>query len=237
MTPSGARGNQPLVLVVEDEPVIRKFLRPALEEHGYAYVEAGTGTEGIAQASTRVPELVLLDLGLPDMDGIDVVRRIRSWSSLPIIVLTARGRERDKVQALDAGADDYVTKPFSMPELLARMRVALRHRAQVTSGEEPSTVEAGRVRIDLARREVTVDDAEIALTPIEFRLLASLARHAGRVLTHDFLLREVWGPTHKEERHYLRVYMAQLRQKLESDPGRPRVLLTETGVGYRLADE
>lgn len=236
MTPSAA-GSPPLVLVVEDEAVIRKFLRPALEEHGYTYAEAGTGTEGIAQASTRVPELVLLDLGLPDMDGLDVVRRIRSWSSLPIIVLTARGRERDKVQALDAGADDYVTKPFSMPELLARMRVALRHRAQVASGEEPSMVEAGRVRIDLARRQVTVDGAEATLTPIEFRLLAALARHAGRVLTHDFLLREVWGPSHTEERHYLRVYMAQLRQKLENDPARPRILLTETGVGYRMADE
>jgi len=225
-----------LVLVVEDELAIRKFLRAALEGQGYSYFEAETGAEGIAQASTRVPDLVLLDLGLPDLDGLEVVRRIRSWSSLPIIVLTARGRERDKVQALDAGADDYVTKPFSMPELLARMRVALRHRAEVDSGKEPSVFEAGDVRIDFARRRVMRNGTEVALTPIEFRLLGTLARHAGRVLTHEFLLREVWGPSHTEERHYLRVYMAQLRHKLEADPGRPRILLTETGVGYRLAE-
>jgi two-component system KDP operon response regulator KdpE len=233
----GKEGAATLVLVVEDEVAIRKFLRAALEGQGYAYAEAGTGAEGIAQASMRVPDVVLLDLGLPDLDGLEVVRRIRSWSGLPIIVLTARGRERDKVEALDAGADDYVTKPFSMPELLARMRVALRHRAQVASGEEPSVIEAGSVRIDLGRRRVAVNGDEVTLTPIEFRLLAVLARHAGRVLTHEFLLREVWGPAHTDERHYLRVYMAQLRHKLESDPGRPRILVTETGVGYRLADE
>jgi two-component system KDP operon response regulator KdpE len=226
-----------LVLAIEDEAAIRKFLRAALESQGYAYAEAESGAEGIAQAATRVPDLVLLDLGLPDMDGLEVVRQIRSWSSVPIIVLTARGRERDKVQALDAGGDDYVTKPFSMPELLARMRVALRHHARTVADDGEAVVDAGPIRIDLARRRVTVNGSEVALTPIEYRLLALLARHAGRVLTHDFLLREVWGPTYTTQRHYLRVHMAQLRHKIEAEPARPRILLTELGVGYRMADE
>jgi two-component system KDP operon response regulator KdpE len=237
MTSPDGTGAPSLVLVIEDEPSIRKFLRAALESHGYAYAEAGTGADGIAQAAARVPDLLLLDLGLPDLDGLEVVRRIRSWSAAPIIVLTARGKERDKVLALDSGADDYVTKPFSMPELLARMRVAFRHRARVLSEAEVTVIEAGPVRIDLARRRVTAGGADVALTPIEFRLLSMLARHAGRVLTHEFLLREVWGPTSTSQHHYLRVYMAQLRHKLEPDPGRPRILLTETGVGYRMADE
>jgi two-component system, OmpR family, KDP operon response regulator KdpE len=225
-----------VVLVIEDEAPIRKFLRVALESQGYVYVEATTGAEGVAQAGMRSPDLVLLDLGLPDVDGLEVVRRIRSWSAVSILVLTARGRERDKVQALDAGADDYVTKPFSMPELLARMRVALRHRARVGAAEEPSVFEEGPLRIDFARRRVFTHGTEVSLTPIEFRLVSVLARHAGRVLTHDFLLREVWGPSYTAEHHYLRVYMAQLRHKLEAEPGRPRLLLTETGVGYRMAD-
>jgi two-component system KDP operon response regulator KdpE len=225
-----------VVLVIEDEAAIRKFLRVALESQGYHYAEATTAEEGLAQAGTRAPDLVLLDLGLPDRDGLEVVRRIREWSSVPILVLTARGRERDKVQALDAGADDYVTKPFSMPELLARMRVALRHRARAGALEEESVFERGSFRIDFARRRVTARGADVALTPIEYRLVAMLARHAGRVLTHEFLLREVWGPSYTEQHHYLRVYMAQLRHKLEAEPARPRLLLTETGVGYRMAD-
>jgi two-component system KDP operon response regulator KdpE len=226
-----------VVLVIEDEAPIRKFLRVALESQGYDYVEAATGEEGVTQAGTRAPDLVLLDLGLPDLDGFEVVRRIRGWSAVPILVLTARGRDRDKVQALDAGADDYVTKPFSMPELLARMRVALRHRARGGPPEALSVFEQGPLRIDFARRRVTVRGADVSLTPIEYRLVSTLALHAGRVLTHEFLLREVWGPAYTTQNHYLRVYMAQLRHKLEAEPGRPRLLLTETGVGYRMADE
>ena len=223
------------VLLIEDEPPIRRFLRAALEGQGYEIVESETGRDGLAQTTMRVPDLVLLDLGLPDIDGFEIVRRIREWSGLPIIVLTARGQDGDKVRALDAGADDYVTKPFSMPELLARMRVALRHRAQAGS-EDGGVFEIDRLRIDLARRRVTVGGEEVQLTPIEFRLLSTLARHAGRVLTHDALLREVWGPSSVGQRHYVRIYMAQLRRKIEIDPARPRILLTELGVGYRLKE-
>ncbi|HKO21147.1 MAG TPA: response regulator [Candidatus Eisenbacteria bacterium] len=224
----------PVALLIEDEVGIRRFLRAALEGQGFACVEATTGSEGIAHAATRAPEIVLLDLGLPDMDGLDVMRRIREWSTVPIVVLTARGKEREKVEALDGGADDYITKPFSVLELLARVRAARRYRAE--SGTSAEIVESGRLRIDMARRRVSVLGNAVQLTPIEYRLLATLARHAGRVLTHEFLLREVWGPTSTEQRHYLRVYMAQLRQKLEADPSRPTVLMTEPGVGYRMAD-
>ena len=229
-------GTPALVLVIEDEGAIRRFLRAGLEGQGYHCVEGGTGGEGITQAATRSPDVILLDLGLPDLDGLAVVRRIREWSGIPIIVLTARGQERDKIDALDGGADDYVTKPFSMPELLARMRVALRHRTRAGSDPETSVLEFGNLRIDLARRRVSVGDAPVQLTRIEYRLLTTLARHAGRVLTHEFLLREVWGPAYTDQHHYLRVYMAQLRHKLEPDPGRPRLLMTETGVGYRMAE-
>jgi two-component system KDP operon response regulator KdpE len=232
-TPAGA---PVVVLVVDDEAPIRKFLRAGLEGQGYSLVEASTGRDAVAEAATRAPDLVLLDLGLPDIDGLDVVRRVREWSSMPIIVLTARGQERDKIRALDAGADDYVTKPFSMAELLARMRVALRHRARAASDREESVVELDDVRIDFARRSVAVDGTEVKLTPIEYRLLSLLARHAGRVLTHEQILREVWGPGYTSQHHYLRVYMGQLRHKLERDPARPRVLLTEPGVGYRLRE-
>lgn len=225
-----------LVLVIEDEEAIRRFLRRGLESQGYRCLESTTGEEGIAQAATRNPDLVLLDLGLPDLDGIGVAERIREWSSVPIIVLTARGQEQDKIRALDGGADDYVTKPFSMPELLARMRVALRRRSRAGS-EEESVIERGLLRIDLPRRQVTLGGIPVPLTRIEYQLLTTLARHAGRVLTHAFLLKEVWGPAYTSQHHYLRVYMAQLRQKLEADPARPRLLLTETGVGYRMADE
>jgi two-component system KDP operon response regulator KdpE len=236
MSGPATQATPPAVLLIEDEAPIRKFLRAALEGEGYAIVETGTGQEGLTQTAMRVPDLVLLDLGLPDIDGFEILRRIREWSGLPIIVLTARGQDGDKVRALDAGADDYVTKPFSMSELLARMRVALRHRAQAGADDGGSVIEIDRLWMDLARHEVKVGGAGVELTPIEFRLLATLARHAGRVLTHDFLLREVWGPSAVGQHHYLRVYMAQLRRKVERDPARPRILLTELGVGYRLRD-
>ena len=236
MTADRPQGASVLILVVEDEAPIRKFLRAGLEGQGYRLVEAQDGKDGIAQAATRSPDLVLLDLGLPDIDGLEVVRRVREWSAMPIIVLTARGRDDDKVRALDAGADDYVTKPFSMPELLARLRAALRRHTRLESGGADSVVEVGPLRIDLPRRHVTLDGTEITLTPIEYRLLTTLARQAGRVLTRESLLREVWGPGHATQHHYLRVYMAQLRHKIEADPARPKLLLTETGVGYRMAE-
>jgi two-component system KDP operon response regulator KdpE len=234
MTPD--RDLPPLVLVIEDEPQMLRFLRPALEGHGYRMIEATTGRDGITQASTRSPDLVLLDLGLPDLDGLEVTGRIREWSRVPIVVISARGREDDKVAALDAGADDYVTKPFGVRELLARLRVALRHTAQA-DGAESSRLEFGPLAIDLEKRRVTRDGETIHLTPIEYRLLVELARHPGKVLTHSHLLRQVWGPGYVQQSHYLRVYMAQLRRKLEADPARPRYLLTEAGVGYRFADE
>jgi len=226
----------PLLLIIEDDPAIQRFLRAGLDSQGYRHVESSTGADGLAQAATRAPDLVLLDLGLPDLDGLDVVRRLREWSVVPVIVLSARGQEQDKIHALDAGADDYVTKPFAMGELLARVRVALRHRDSVLAGEEPGVLQIDELSIDLARRRVSVDGAEVRLTPIEFRLLSMLARHAGRVLTHQQLLREVWGPGHAQQHHYVRVYMAQLRHKIERDPSLPRWLLTEPGVGYRLQD-
>lgn len=236
MSAAGPGGPPPLVLLLEDEAPIRRFLRVGLEGEGYALEEATTGHEGLTRAATRAPDLVLLDLGLPDQDGMTVLQRLREWSTVPVIVLTARGQEHAKVRALDSGADDYVTKPFSMPELLARMRVALRHRARL-SGEDEAVFTSGPLRVDLARRVVSVEDRPVALTPIEYRLLTTLVRHAGRVLTHDFLLREVWGPAARGQSHYLRVHMSQLRRKLEADPARPRLLLTELGVGYRLRSE
>jgi two-component system, OmpR family, KDP operon response regulator KdpE len=236
MTTERSQAPPPLVLIVDDEAPIRRFLRAGLESQGYRPLEATTGNDGIAQAATRAPDLMLLDLGLPDLDGFEIVRRLREWSTMPIIVLTARGREGDKVRALDLGADDYVTKPFSMPELLARIRAALRRRLQLEEGQEASVIEVGQLRVDLARRRVTVGGAVVQFTPIEYRLLTTLARQAGRVLTHESLLREVWGPSYTAQHHYLRVYMAQLRHKIEADPARPRLLLTESGVGYRMAE-
>jgi two-component system, OmpR family, KDP operon response regulator KdpE len=230
-TPETGAVAPPLILVVDDEPPIRRFLRVALEAQGYRVAEAATAQEAIAQAATRSPELILLDLGLPDLDGFEVVRRVREWSAIPVIVLSARGREDDKIRALDAGADDYVTKPFATGELLARMRAALRRHAR--GDDDAAVVGSGELRIDLGRRQVTVAGAEVRLTPIEYRLLVALARHPGRVLTHEHLLREVWGPGYTTQHHYLRVYMAQLRHKLEAEPSRPRWLLTEPGVGYR----
>jgi len=225
----------PLLLVVEDEPQMRRFLRASLTSHGFGVAEAGSAAEAIAAATSRSPEVILLDLGLPDDDGIAVTRRFREWSRVPIIVISARGREEDKVEALDAGADDYLTKPFGVNELLARVRVALRH-SQQTAGTGTPVIEVGDLRLDLSRREVTLGGQELRLTPIEYRLLAYLAQNAGRVLTHRQILKEVWGPGHTENTHYLRVFMAQLRRKVESDPAQPRLLSTEPGVGYRLRD-
>jgi len=223
----------PLVLVVDDEPQVRRFLRAALVYRGYRLVEAESVREAEQLATGHNPDVYLLDLTLPDGDGVDLARRLREWTAAPIIVLSARGREEDKVNALDAGADDYLTKPFGVNELLARLRVALRH-AQA-SPEQPAVLEAGPLRMDLARREVTVEGREVRLTPTEFRLLALLARHAGKVLTHRQILREVWGPN-ANEAHYVRVHMAELRKKIEADPARPRLLVTEPGVGYRLRE-
>jgi two-component system KDP operon response regulator KdpE len=226
----------PLVLVVEDEPQMRRFLRPALEGQGYRVTEAATVSEGLIQASSFNPDLVLLDLGLPDGDGVDVTRRIREWSAVPIVVISARGQESDKVAALDAGADDYLTKPFGMAELLARLRVARRHTERLGAETSEAVFERQGLRVDLAKRQVTRDGNEIHLTPLEYKLLATLVRYAGRVITHRQLLKEVWGPGAANETQYLRVYMAQLRHKIEKDPARPALLLTESGVGYRFRD-
>jgi two-component system KDP operon response regulator KdpE len=227
--------NAPLVLVVEDESPIRRFLRAALAE-AYRFNEAESGEEGLRVAVAQPPDLVVLDLGLPDIDGLEVIKRLREWSSAPIIVLSARGQEHDKVAALDAGADDYLTKPFGVGELLARVRVALRHAARAGDGDG-TQIRIDQLLVDLGARRVFVGEREVHLTPLEYRLLVTLARHTGKVLTHRFLLKEVWGPGEAAETHYLRVYMAALRRKIEIDPARPRYLLTEQGVGYRLADQ
>jgi two-component system, OmpR family, KDP operon response regulator KdpE len=227
-------GVSPVVLLIEDEPQMRRFLRAALESHDYRLVEAATAREGVAQATGRNPDVILLDLGLPDGDGIDLTRRLREWATTPIIVISARGKEQDKVAALDAGADDYLTKPFGVDELLARLRVALRHVER--TGDGP-VFTVGDLRVDLSARQVLVGTAEVHLTPTEYKLLATLVRDAGKVITHRHLLKEVWGPNSLEHTHYLRVYMTQLRHKLERDPARPRYLVTEPGVGYRLKAE
>ncbi len=226
-----------LVLIVEDEPQIRRFLRATLTNHGYHLLEAVNAQEGLAYAATHNPALIILDLGLPDLDGLEVTKQVREWSEVPILVLSARGQEQDKIAALDAGADDYLTKPFGVGELLARMRVALRHAQQVSdAGEQPIFI-VGDLTVDLARRQVMVAEAEVHLTPIEYNLLKTLVQHAGKVVTQTQLLKEVWGPAYADESHYLRVYMSQLRRKIEVDPARPRYLLTEPGVGYRLKAE
>jgi two-component system KDP operon response regulator KdpE len=227
----------PTVLLIEDEPQMRRFLRAALGNQPYQLIEAPTAREGLAQAAGRNPDLVLLDLGLPDADGLTVTREIRSWSRTPIIVISARGQEQDKVAALDAGADDYLTKPFGVEELLARMRVALRHAALAAGGSAEPVFEAHGVRVDLANRQVFVRGTEVHLTPLEYKLLQELVRHAGKVLTHRHLLKEVWGANAINHNHYLRVYITQLRHKLEEDPAQPRLLQTETGVGYRLRSD
>ena len=227
----------PLVLVVEDEPRMRRFLRASLRVHGYRLIEAERAAEALHLAASHNPEMVLLDLGLPDGDGIEVIRRLRSWMRAPVVVISARGREDDKVAALDAGADDYLTKPFGVRELMARLRVALRHaRAAASRASDPSIFESGPLRVDLGRREVSVAGAEVHLTPLEYRILAYMAQHAGMVVTHGQILREVWGPSYAAEPHLVRVHVAELRRKLEDEPARPRHLITEPGVGYRLRD-
>ncbi len=227
----------PVILIIEDEPPMRRFLRTTLRAQGYQALEAGSAREGLAQCAGRNPDVILLDLGLPDADGLDTARALRDLSRAPIIVLSARGREYDKVAALDRGADDYLTKPFGVPELLARVRVALRRAALPSNAPAQPVFAVGGLRVDLLRRQVFREGAEVHLTPTEYKLLAALIREAGRVITHRQLLEEVWGVNYVDQGHYLRVYMAQLRHKLELDPSRPRLLTTEPGVGYRLRDE
>jgi two-component system KDP operon response regulator KdpE len=227
----------PLVLIIEDEPHMRRFLRATLRGNAFQVVEAASAREGLAQAAGRNPEIILLDLGLPDRDGREVTRELRSTTRAPIIILSARGQEHEKVALLDLGADDYLTKPFGAAELLARIRVALRHAVAPAEGMEEPILLAGEVSVDVLRRQVWRGGEAVHLTPTEYKLLLTLVRHAGRVLTHRQLLQEVWGASYVEQTHYLRVYMAQLRHKLERDPTRPRLLLTEPGVGYRLREE
>ena len=226
---------KPLILVIEDDPQIRRFLRATLAAEDYQFHEAVTAAEGIAQAAARQPDLVLLDLGLPDRDGLDVIREIRCWSQMPIVVLSARGQEKDKIDALDLGADDYVAKPFAVGELLARIRATLRRAAPLAPDGVDPIVRFGNVQADFEKRIITVGGQEVHLTPNEYKLLQVLTKHAGRVVTQRQLLNEVWGPQHTEQSQYLRVYVAQLRRKLEQDPARPRYLQTEPGVGYRLS--
>ncbi len=225
---------KPAILVIEDEPQMLRFLRTSLSTHAYRVLEAQTARDGLARAAEHSPDVILLDLGLPDQDGLEVTARLRGWSQAPVIVISARGRDEDKIEALDRGADDYLTKPFSVGELLARIRVALRHQARAKSGDVESVFTSGALRVDFAAREVRLDGAPVHLTPTEYELLGVLIRHAGRVVTHRQLLTEVWGPEHLEDAPYLRVFMGHLRQKLEADPARPRLLLNEPGVGYRL---
>lgn len=228
-------GAAPVALLIEDEAQIRRFVRAALEAEGWLVFEAATARQGLSEAATRRPDLVIADLGLPDGDGVDMVRDLRSWSVVPVIVLSARADESDKVLALDAGADDYIAKPFGIPELLARVRANLRRaRANPADSAEASIFVFGDVSVDSATRLVRKAGQEVHLTPIEFRLLSVLIANAGRVMTHRQLLREVWGPSHVDSSHYLRVYMGHLRQKLENDPTQPRHIKTETAVGYRL---
>jgi two-component system, OmpR family, KDP operon response regulator KdpE len=227
------------ILIIEDDGPVRRFLEAALSNAGYEVVEAENGRMGLTHILARVPDLVILDLGLPDMDGMQIISRVREWGQVPIIVLSARGREDDKVEALNAGADDYLTKPFGVPELLARIRVALRHAAVLKEGggEGVSRFESGDLVVDLAARRVTMRGTEVHLTPLEYRLLTTLAKNAGKVLTHQYLLHEVWGSGYLEQTHYPRMFIASLRRKLEEDPAEPRYILTEQGVGYRLAED
>jgi len=225
--------NPAKILVIDDEAAIRRFLKISLEADGFAYLEAGNGHEGLALAASHRPDLIVLDLGLPDLDGLTILKRIREWSGVPVIILTVKDAERDKVSLLDAGADDYLTKPFSVPELIARIRVALRH-AQPQDAD--AVFRSGTLEIDLTKRTVTRDGALVKLTATEYALLRLLVKSPGRVLTQTQLLREVWGPGSIEQTQYLRVFIGHLRKKLEVDPSRPRLILTEPGVGYRLSD-
>ncbi|MEQ1620092.1 MAG: response regulator [Methylococcales bacterium] len=226
--------SDPVVIVIEDDPPIRRFLRTSLSTQGFTVFEADSGKQGIIEAGIRKPDLVILDLGLPDMDGVDVIKAIRRWSKLPIIILSARSSEQQKIDALDAGADDYLTKPFGFGELLARIRVALRHSINPQELSQTGEFATANLKVNLHNRVVSIDDQEIHLTPIQYRLLTVLIKNAGRVLTQQQILKEVWGPSYQENAHYLRIYMSQLRQKLEADPAQPKFLLTESGVGYRL---
>jgi two-component system KDP operon response regulator KdpE len=221
------------ILIIEDEAQIRRFVRMALEAEGFQVLEAENGTRGLIETSTRQPDLIVIDLGLPDLEGKEVIRQIRAWSEVPILVLSARDREEEKVDALNAGADDYLTKPFGVPELVARVRAHLRRR-QTKEGQADPVVRFGDVAVDLAARTVTRGGVEVHLTPIEYRLLITLIKEHGKVVTHNQLMLEVWGPNYSQRSHYLRIYMGHLRQKLEHDPAQPQFLLTELGVGYRL---
>lgn len=224
----------PIIVVIEDDPAIRLFLRTSLSAHNFKVFEADRGQQGIIEAGVRKPDLIILDLGLPDMDGVEVIKKIRAWSAMPIIILSARSSEQHKIDALDAGADDYLTKPFGLGELLARIRVALRHSVSNPEQVDNGVFVTGELKVDLLKRQVFVGDNEVHLTPIQYRLLALLIKNAGKVLTHQYMLKEVWGPSYKDNSHYLRIYMSQLRQKLETDPTQPQYLLTDSGVGYRL---
>ncbi|HUO58352.1 MAG TPA: response regulator [bacterium] len=226
------------ILIIEDELPIRRFLKPSLQSQGFKVLEAAKGEEGLALASSHNPDLILLDLGLPDLDGLEVVKRLREWATTPIIIITARGKEQDKISGLDAGADDYLTKPFDVGELMARIRVALRHSQRVKRGGKQDPVfETPDFKVDLSARVVTVRGKEVHLTPNEYDLLAFLIRHAGKVVTQKQILQEVWGPASGDQVQYLRIYVYQLRQKLEENPDRPKYILTESGVGYRLKAE
>ena len=225
---------EPVIVVIEDDPPIRRFLRTSLSTQGFIVHEAESGKQGIVEAGVRKPDLLILDLGLPDMNGVDVIKVVRSWSEIPIIILSARNGEQQKIDALDAGADDYLTKPFGFGELLARIRVALRHVNRACEQAQSEVFQTANLQMDLLNRIVKIDNQEVHLTPIQYRLLSVLVKHAGKVLTHQQILKEVWGPSYKENSHYLRIYMSQLRQKLEADPTQPKFLLTESGVGYRL---
>jgi two-component system KDP operon response regulator KdpE len=228
---------KPRILLIEDDPHIRRFLRASLKTQGYELLEAGTGQEGLSLAASQVPDIILLDLGLPDLEGIEVIRRLRGWSATPIIILSARGQERDKVANLDAGADDYLTKPFGVGELLARIRAALRRAAPGEEGQAAELFTLGKLRVDFDRRQVWRAAEEVHLTPIEYKLLSVLIKHQGKVVTHRQLLKEVWGPSFVEQHPYLRIFILNLRRKLEDDPTRPHYLITEPGVGYRLRGE
>jgi len=227
----------PRILVVEDDPPIRRFLKASLSTQGYDLIEVSQGNEGLASAASFPPDVILLDLGLPDMDGLDFIRSIREWSNVSIIILSARGQERDKIHGLDAGADDYLTKPFSVGELLARIRVMLRRTVSTDQGLADALYAIGDIVVDMEKRRVVRGEEEIHLTPIEYKLLTTLIHHRGKVITHRQLLMEVWGPSHSDQNHYLRIYILQLRRKIESDPNRPQYILTEPGIGYRLKEE
>jgi two-component system, OmpR family, KDP operon response regulator KdpE len=222
------------LLIIEDEDAMLRFLRNALQTQPFKLVEASTGREGLAKAASYQPDLILLDLGLPDMDGLDVLAEYRTWSKSPVVIISARGQEEDKIKGLDSGADDYLTKPFSMGELMARIRACLRRSALLGQESGDPIFQTGDLRVDLAARQVFVKDKEVRLTPIEYKLLTEFVQHAGKVLTHRHLLKEVWNIRNDDQAHYVRIFVHQLRQKIEEDPGRPRHLMSEPGVGYRL---